>query len=154
MKFVLVSKIIKKVIDGEDRWFEEISQEYEDAIYEYDAYPDELSIGHQLDLGRMIDNYDIPEDCFEEVISVYEYYDADEPEQNQEKLNPNNFQVHDLGEEEFLKLEQVVDENGNVQSVIVKQQQREQIQSTQENDKKSKQKKKQSRMNLRKKQRK
>ncbi|CAD8190391.1 unnamed protein product [Paramecium pentaurelia] len=154
MKFVLVSKIIKKVIDGEDRWFEEISQEYEDFIYEYDAYPDELSLGHQMDLGRMIDNYDIPEDCFEEVISVYEYYDTDEPEQNVEKNNPNNFQVHDLGEEEFVKLEQVADENGDVQSIIVKHQERESKQNIEINDKKSKQKKKQSRMNLRKKQKK
>ncbi|CAD8120830.1 unnamed protein product [Paramecium sonneborni] len=165
MKFVLVfnyskykyhlqsieSKIIKKVIEGEDRWFEEISQEYEDAIYEYDDYPDELSLGHQMDLGRLIDNYDIPEDCYEDVISIYEYYDTDEPEQNIKKNNPNNFQVHDLGEEEFLKIEQVEDQNEEVQSVMVKQQEREQPQTSQKNDKKSKQNKKQSGMNFRKK---
>ena len=33
-----------------------------------------------MDLGRLIDHYDIPEDCFEELISIYEYYDTDEPE--------------------------------------------------------------------------
>lgn len=39
----------------------------------------------------MIDNYDIPEDCFEEVISIYEYYDTDEKQQTFDKNNPDNF---------------------------------------------------------------
>lgn len=29
-----------------------------------------------MDLGKLINDYDISEDCFEEDISTYEYYDS------------------------------------------------------------------------------
>ncbi|CAD8111321.1 unnamed protein product [Paramecium primaurelia] len=106
-------KKIKKIIDDQEQWFEEIFEYYEEVIYEYDEQdPDELSLGSQMDLEHLIENYDIPEDCYEEIVSIYEYYDVSEETEkidsnkksNQKTENENNFQVFNLGEEEFIAL--------------------------------------------------
>ncbi|CAD8213540.1 unnamed protein product [Paramecium octaurelia] len=106
-------KRVKKIIDDQEQWFEEFFEYYEEVIYEYDEQdPDELSLGSQMDLEHLIENYDIPEDCQEENVSIYEYYDASEETQkvdtnkksNQKTENENNFQVFNLGEEEFIPL--------------------------------------------------
>ncbi|CAD8125805.1 unnamed protein product [Paramecium sonneborni] len=118
-------KNIKKIIDDQERWFEEIIEYYEEVVYEYDEQdPDELSLGSQMDLEQLIENYDIPEDCYEENVSLYEYYDALSEEtqknenikkSNQKTENENNFQVYNLGEEEFITLiddqNEIIDED-------------------------------------------
>ena len=72
----MVKKIGLKVICNNA--MVEISEWYEEVVNVEDDLEDELSLGQQMDLGQLIDNYDIPEDCFEELISIYEYYDNDE----------------------------------------------------------------------------
>ncbi|CAK68251.1 unnamed protein product (macronuclear) [Paramecium tetraurelia] len=117
-------KRVKKIIDDQEQWFEEFFEYYEEVIYEYDEQdPDELSLGSQMDLEHLIENYDIPEDCYEENVSIYEYYDASEETQkvdtnkkpNQKTENENNFQVFNLGEEEFITLvddhQEILDED-------------------------------------------
>lgn len=53
-----------------------------------------------MDLEHLIENYDIPEDCYEEIVSIYEYYDTSEDIENvdnnikksiQKTENENNF---------------------------------------------------------------
>ncbi|CAD8209097.1 unnamed protein product [Paramecium pentaurelia] len=98
---------IKKIIDNQEHWFEEILEYYEEIVYEYDENDlNELYLSSQMDLQYLIQDHDIPEDCQEEIISLYEYYDTNDQTfnnllDNQQTENKDNFDVQNFEEEEF-----------------------------------------------------
>lgn len=82
-------------------WFEEVLYVTQD-----DTDPDELNVASQLDLNPLIKEYD-EEDCYDYVISVYEY---DEPlKEDKDGTIPwvnEDLKVEVLGEEEFIPIEE------------------------------------------------
>ncbi|CAD8112148.1 unnamed protein product [Paramecium primaurelia] len=97
---------IKKIIDNQEHWFEEILEYYEEIVYEYNENDlNELNLQSQMDLYYLIQDNDIPEDCQEEIISLYEYYDTNDQTfndllDNQQTENKVNFDVQNFEEEE------------------------------------------------------